>query len=391
MGENKKLLGTISALATFAIMVTVAWVTGALSTAFSEFASFMTGGFREIAASETTFMMMLAIIVAVVVMELPSCMAGTYIQAAVHGQHNSHAVREMFEKMTDGNHFMNLFLLVFVEELFARWLFIGLLPKIPFLSGDVAFYVLLVVGNALWALLHVLNFKEQKDRKVLRTLPQFIAGFFFAFIFVKYGLFAAVLTHFASNAVIMSMFKKQRVNGVDAMAFGYSAITAGVSYLLMTKPLTDIQPWFADGSSFQLEGWGFWDYVKLSVFVTAGLFALFSLLLYDRGEVADQDIKWWYHIVGIPVMAGILFGGYKLLGFVTDDTPTRVLILAAMVAFVSTMDSASAIARTFWYVLPDTFITICVLQALGFWPAIGWLAVETAIHSPRLVLNKFDD
>lgn len=395
MNEGKKLLGSLSALGTFGLLALIAWKSNVFGIVISELTMFMSGRFREVGSNHTTFLMMFPVILAVVVLELPCTVGAAVLQAKILGKSGEHAPADFFKEMEEGNHFFTFFVVVLLEELFARWFFLGLLTKIPFLSGTVAFYALFLIGNGIWALIHLSNYKEEKDRKMLRVLPQFVAGAFFTYVFMKYGLLAAVLAHFASNAVVFAVHKVQRINVVDGFIIGYGALCAAISYALIEKPLVDVLLWFADNPVFRLQGWEFWDYVKVSVFLSSCFVVVFGLLLYDRGEAGkkklDKDTGFIGYIIGIPIVIGLLYGIYALLGLFITNVPYRVLALAILFTFLQKGTSGSAVARTFWSGLSDTYVTMCILQALGFWTALGWVAVETAIHAPRLILNKLDD
>ena len=374
MDDRKSLLGALSALATFGLLTLIAWKTGVFGTVMSELTLFLSGGFHEIRSSNTTFLMMSPVILAVVVLELPSTIAAGALQSMVLGKmKGGHALTDLFREMGEGNHFFTFFIIVLLEELFARWLFLGLLTKIPFLSGTIAFYALFLVGNALWALIHLSNFDEEKDRKVLRVLPQFVAGVFFTYVFVKYGLLAAILAHFASNAVLFATHKVEQFNVIDIGIIGYTLLCGIISYMFMTKPITDIMPWFADVPIFRLEGWGFWDYVTVSVFLSASFAVILDLLLYDKGEAGSGEPSPSLISAALwtPIAIGILYGIYALLGLVIANVPYRILVLAILLTFLKKGASGSAMAQTFWIGLPETYITICILQALGFWPALG--------------------
>lgn len=392
MGTMKK-FGYLSALASFGLLALVAGLSGAFSVAIGDLGTFLTGGFREVADTQTNFLMMITILMAIVVLQLPSTTLGAVVQAKALGQSGKHAVAELFEKMGPGNHFFLFFLLVTAEELFARWLFLGVLPKIPFLSGTVAFYVLLLAGNAIWALIHLANFQEQEDRHALRVLPQFVAGFFFSYVFVAYGLVAVILTHFAANAILFSTHKSQRTGIIDGLIVGYGALTAGISYALMSKPLGDIMPWFSETPTFQLEGWATWDYALLSIFISGCIGVVFGLLGYDRGS-AGQETHWAMLPFAIPLVHGITYGVYALLAWWLTDSPYLILAIALLTAFIHQSASGSGMARVFWATLPAAYISVCVIQALGIWPvwpALGYMAIITLVAIPGLVLNELDD
>ena len=397
MEDRKTALGVISSLGTFILIALVAMKFDAFDLVTKEFLLFLSGGVQEIANNHTVFLMMLPVILATVVLELPCTVLAGILSAKILGKSSKHALVEMFKNMGEGNHFFTFFTMVLLEELFARWLFLGLLPKIPFLSGTIAFYILFLVGNGIWSLIHLRNFKEEKDRNVLRVLPQFVAGAFFAYIFVKYGLLAAVLTHFASNAILFAIHKVQRINIIDGLIVGYSVLCAGISYWLMQKPLSDAMVWFNDNPKFALDGWEFWDYVKASIFLTSCLAIIFGGLLYDRGEASKNKKKPEkvygpvIYILSTVLIIGILYGLYAVLGVFFTSVPYRILVLAIIFSFLQKGASGSAMSRTFWTGLPGIYITMCILQALGFWLAVCYLMVELVISAPGLALAKLDD
>lgn len=398
--NTKAFAGIWSFIGSYILVIVIAAHFGGFDIAWPELKAFASGGLQEVTKNRTTFLMMFPVILAVVAIDLPCSVGAAIVQALLLGKSGKHGVSEMVGKLKEGNIFAMFFLLVLAEELFARWFFLGLLTKIPFLSGITAFYVLFFLGNGIWALVHLRNFKDPKDRHWLRVLPQFVSGFFFTYVYVKYGLLAAVLTHYAANAILFSLHKVQNTNGVDGLITGYSALCALVSYWLMNKPLTDMLPWFANEPHFSLEGWSFWDYVKANIFVTAGFTAAFGLLLYDRSHVGKKEKRKKSdenqvgpvgYILGAAIIVGILYGLYWIFGFVTSSVPYRIVFLAIFLAFTHKGASGSAASRTFWTALPSTYVTICVLQAVGYWLAIAFVAVNLVVQSPLAALRQDDD
>ncbi len=399
MNKSKKFLGSISTLCTFGLMALIAWKAGTFGIVINELTMFISGRFREIASNHTTFLMMISVILTVVVIGFPCSIGASIFQEMILGKKGKNKISSLLEELREGNHFFTFFIAVIYEEVFARWFFLEFLTKISFLSGTVAFYVLFLIGNTIWALMHLRNFKEKKDRKVLRVFPQFVGGIFLTYVFVKYGLLAVILTHFATNAVAFAIYKVQSINVIDCLIFCYAALCANVSYVLMGKPLTDILPWFADSIVFRLQGWEFWDYVKVSVFFSASFVTVFSLLLYDRDKArkkkSEKAIGIVRYIVRILIGISFLYVFCTLLGRHITNTPYQVLLIAILFTSLQRDASMSAMARTFWIGLPTGYIAICILQALlqtlGFWPILGWVAVEIASYTPIIILNKFDD
>lgn len=391
MSRQNEALGYASALGTFVLIVLIAMLSGAFPLVFGDLSLFVSGDYGQIAANHTTFLLMFPVILAVVALALPCAVLSGILQAVVLGYSGKHALREMLDSMGNGNHFFTFFVIVLIEELLARWLFLGLLTQIPALSGTVAFYTLFFVGNLIWALFHLQNFKDDKDRHMLRVLPQFVGGVFFTYVFVKYGLLATILTHFAFNAVLFAAHKLQRLTVVDLLIMAYAAICAVVSFALMDKPFTDILPWFGENPTFALAGWEFEDYLTFSVFFSSIPMLVFGLLLYDQreSEKADSSTGILDYLFGIPLALGMLYGLFYVLGFIITDVPVRILVLAILFTFAAKGASGSAVSRSFWVALPDLYLTVCIIHALGFWASVWWLGLSLLIMLPVAILRRW--
>jgi hypothetical protein len=392
VSERNKTLANFSALGTFLLIVVIAWQTNAFPLVINELSMFATGNYRQVAMNHTTFLMMFSVILAVVAIELPCAAAAAFLQAVILGKSGKHAVREMFDNMEYGNHFFTFFGIVLLEELFARWFFLGVLTKISALSGTIQFYTLFFIGNLIWALVHLSNFKETKDWHILRVLPQFVSGGFLTYVFVKYGLLATILAHFAFNAILFATHKLNRVTIVDGIIVAYSAVCAAISFWLMDKPISDVLPWFENNPTFVLKGWEFGDYLALSVFLSSIASIIFGLLLYDQKttENDDTDSPIIASFIGIPVALGLLYGMFALLGCIISDVPFRILVIVILFTCLIKSTSGSGISRTFWGALPELYVTVCIVQALGFWPAAGWFALSSLISFPVTFLRRVD-
>lgn len=426
-----------SFLGSFVLVVLLAWKLGGFRVLIPDLIALVSGSAGAITNGADSLLGMLPTIMAAVAISLPCTITGGVIaHLLTGGLKGKHAVRETLRVMVRGNHFATFFLLVLGEEIFARQLFLGWLPKLPFLSGPVAFYGLFFAGNLIWAVFgHISNFQNQEDRNPIRTLPQIIGGVVFTAVFVKYGLLASTLTHFSVNAVLLSTDKVQKTNLVDGLIVVYAGVVGcvGAAVMLLTKTSpSSLVPWFSiTNPHFVIEGWGFWHYLIADLTVGAAFSLAFGLLLYDRGsagryKVGEEakpldppppmpEIESWAEWVGImlglilvslkgcltlaikyilgPIVAvGVIYGLYFLLGFITPNVPYRVLGVAIVYTFFKQDVSGSSIARTFWTTLPGIFLTICAMQALGnFWVASLFLAVETVLMYPQTLFLKFDD
>lgn len=396
MEDKIKAGGIWSAIGTLALMVLIAAKTKIFGVVVQELLILLSGGFKEIANNHTTFLMMFPIILAVVAIELPCTIGAAATQGIILGKGGRHALSELFKNLGEGNLFFKFFISVLLEELFARWFFLGFLSQIPFLSGTFGFILLFLAGNVIWSLGHLRNFIEEKYRHPLRVLPQFVAGIFFTYIFLKYGFLAVVITHFASNAIAFSLHKIQRTSIIDALLIVYTGLCIIVSYALMNKPLTDVLAWFVDKPTFSLPGWEFWDYIKVSIFLSSCLVLIFDILLYDKNnlkQMHEQNKKpgLIVIIITMAIILGIIYGLYASLGLFISNVPYRILVLAIIFSFIHRSPSGSAMTRTFWVSLPNIYILVCILQALNFWLAMAYLLIEGIIEWPRTELLKMDN
>lgn len=398
---KRKHLGTLSMLGTFVLFAYISHVTGSFTTVLHEMYFFISGRVFEIPHGRFVLSEMLPVLFAVIVLELPFCFgAGFLVENILSKRKGGHALTSKFEDTEKKYYFFHHVSVVSLEELGARWFFLGILANIPFLSGTIAFYILFLLGNSVWALIHLTNFEDERDQHPLRTLPQFVSGFFLGYVFVKYGLFATILTHIASNSILFAKFKVQKFTLFNAYIIAYTALCAAVSFLSMTKPLTNVLPWFTENPQFLLDGWGFWDYLKISVCVTSCLVFVSALLLYDysdAGEEGEQEVnisplvRVVMMVGAIPLVVGLMYGAYALLGLFIPSIPQRILAIAIIYNCLWQGGRGSSTARTFWVGLPEVYISICLLQALGFWGAVALVFIETLIHTPRIVLAKLNN
>ena len=391
--ENSKKLGLVSAAGFVLLLGVIAALSGGYNVFFRDLPLFLRGDVGAVVGNETSFLLMFAVIMAVVTIEIVIVFSVWIGVCTLLGVPRKSALA-----IKEGNLFFNFFLFALLEEIGARWLFLGAIPKVFSLSGPAAFYILCLTGNTIWAFVHIYNY-EKNQRHIIRVLPQFLAGFFFTYVYIKYGLLAAVLTHLCSNLVIFSVHKLQDPNLIDLLTFAYSAICVAVSYALMQKPISDILPWFSSKDPhFALSGWGFWDYLAISVFISYSISALSYALLLDKSAEKTgerQKIKPSYYLFFMlifgPFTVGALYGMFAFLGLFFNDIPHRILILAIFFAFFQKLSSGSATARVFITSLPGTYMAMCIIKAMGFWSAVAFLLLETLVNVPLFVMNQYDD
>lgn len=389
--------GVITVFGTFALLLFIAVTqTPDLSQILAEMQAFFTGDVETVKLNHTTFLQMIPIILLTVVIELPLGIATAYLALALVGKATNHSVRNMIPDMKGKPIFQSLFFLVFVEEVIFRWLLIGQPMKIEGLSHGVGFYVVLLFANVSFALIHLYNYKNEEDRQKIRVVPQFIGGMMFSFVFVKYGLVASCLAHFASNAIIFSRFKLQNTNWVDAALIILHGAMALIAWNMMDKPITDATIWFNGEPIYAIPGWTTRDYVLFALFVNSCFNLVADLLLYDKNQDEKKVNIHPIHYVWIaPIAAllglGVIYCAYWLVGLGISDIPFRILVCSLLLTAVAKNHSLSSAQRAFWVAVPTSYVSIAIFESLGFSGAWWYAIISMTIGIPQLVLSKFDD
>lgn len=271
-------------------------------------------------------------------------------------------------------------IIIAAEEVVARWFFLGFLTTI--FTSNTMFYVLLFVGNSLWALIHLRNYPVG-ERRVLAVLPQFICGLFFTAIYLNFGLLAAIVLHMAHNMLLLTRRKEFDFSLGDGLSIAYSLVVGVISFALLDKPLRDMMRWFTaeTSASFALPGWSFGDYLCAMLFIGSLVFIAAQLLGYDLK--IDNDTGMVVRLLDGLLMGFIIYGIFAVAGVFTDSAPMQVAvtILLSFLLAPSTL-SGSNTARIFFTGLPMRAIAVGVIGALGVWPGVAVLAVYSLVSWP---------
>lgn len=274
--------------------------------------------------------------------------------------------------------------LVILEELYARWLFLGVLAH--FLHGNVMFYVLFLLGNGSWALIHRWN---HADRKLARVIPQFLGGIVLTAVFARYGLAAAVVTHAAFNMLLWSTQRPVAVRGRVAL-LAYNIVLAVLAWLVIDHPLSDMLRWLRTDTLEALPGWDVGDYFCGVVFVCAVLTALAEIL----GYVADPTgptgmLDDWRATAAMVPLAVLVFW---LLGFLTDSAWTRTVVVAMVLIVVfAGSRTGHGLARVFWFDIPIVTVELYAVFALdSWWSAILLVVALYAVDAGDRLLRRLD-
>jgi len=382
--------GWFSMLALTAIVAGLAWQFGGFRVLLNELPVFLQGGALVLPRVEHMFPVCAAAIVGMMAVAIGSAFV---VGLLVGDRTGEHAVAKELANMTPGNKLAGMLLIVFLEEVFARGFFLGVLPQVPFLSGATAFYVLFLLGNGLWAAMHLSNFQDPDDRSLLRVVPQFLGGIILTYIFVKYGFFTTVMVHLGYNTLLLSMYKRDAVTKMDFVMTAYAGVIALIAIHYMNKPFTDLVQWFQPGgSNFHIANWTTWDYFLADMYVTMSLSCLFGLLAFDRPlTLYRKDMEpvalFFKLVIAAVVATAMIFGCYWILRVFTMSMVIRMLIVGVLFACLEIGRSGSGMGRTFWCEVPCVMVTLCVMEAVGFWPAVGILLVENLLELPMRIVR----
>ena len=336
-----------------------------------------------VAASLLVVDLPVALAIAYIVHSLPKVRLGSLTHSLADATNSINSKGSDSKAKDDGSHaiFAKYFSVIFLEEVFARWLFLGvvywLFSLIPSpLVHSIAFYLLFLAGNTLWALAHLGNYEKRFGRSVLWVLPQFVGGIGLTIIYWRYGFWVALLTHFAYDAMIWCYDKTQEFDRVDLWHVGISGLYAIVFYLLLDHQPSDLLPWFESATVAPYKSYGMWEFVQLALFFQGIAGVFFGVLLYDHAGGEKQASTQGLLPLGLGKAIGAVLGcyfTYWVLRGITGGGSITVLIYALLRTFGSRDTSLNAMCRTFWSSVPFAAIIVCSIQSLSFWGAVWFI------------------
>lgn len=356
-----------------------------------EFSTFLFGGVDRIPRGYDNLLIVIQDMGVILMVDMALCILIGVIVVAIKGE----GKRVLDWLRIPEVPFWGVFLIILGEELMARWLFLGVFTQI--FRGRVAFYLLMISGNTIWALLHLRNYVKA-DRSWTRVLPQFTGGLFLSYLYLKFGLFLTVIAHFTFDALLFSLGKKEEVDKKDGMAIVVYGIGFLVSFLFFSmKEMTfsQLMPWLAQSSTITpLPGFSFWHYLILFLTVMYGIGFWASLLFFDRGKKENKENN-----VGLGVKIGELFLRplilvlivylvLWLMGLFISSIPLKILATVIFLMLFLKLHSFSELARLWFMGLIKMYLVICAIMSLGFWAAIGLILLTQILTPPPNAFRK---
>lgn len=324
------------------------------------------------------------------------------VQRVVATNPGDHKVSSLFHTDKPKEQYGAIMTTLTGEELFARWIFLGVIGQLPVIRDySVAFYALFIVGNAVWALVHLNNLKNKQElqlswyQKVVFVLPQFIGGVLITAIYLPYGLLGAFIAHVVFDMVL---FANDRVDVFDLgekliCAYHFVVGTAGLLYFVLVSQLDirDMKHWLDNSiTSFALPGWTFWDYTAAIVMLTSYATLVMELLLYDRegGETKREALKDWWHVGVFMLAAYTIVKGTQ--GITYLPMAGVVICLSLLGAFFVKSSSGSGVARIFWEGMLIGSVVICGLLAMDERHGLLLMCILMTLWLPDRVIRYFD-
>lgn len=307
------------------------------------------------------------------------------------------AVADVINSMKGKHNFATFFFAAFMEEVYARWLFLGILPTVLNPTTFV-WWTLLILGNSSWALIHLMNF-EKKDRRIIWILPQFIGGLIFSLVYVKFGFLAAVYCHLGSNALLLCVHKVEDVTEKDILPASYCVLVSGLSLALMSlgnnfsnfeigKLLEQLS--VGDSSLDRLE---IIDWISITILTTFLLKSLTTLLMYDAGMVEpngnSKDLPKLRELaLGFVLLTIIISLVFTLARLFCPSNGMIALLCAMLVCCLFRTNSGSGTARNFWLTMPKFLVLAMAFEYGGIFALTASIFAIILLYIPLLFLER---
>lgn len=286
-----------------------------------------------------------------------------------------------------GNGPIPIYITIIAEELFARWFFITVIGTWIFQGSYLAIIISLVVGNVVWALVHLSNYKDPADRKIMAVLPQLLSGFIYAFIYIRYGFIVCLFVHLTFDFVLMAMDKKRNtvskniINGIYWLVVLLATLFV-VNWQAITLP--SLTPWL--NNELVAPATQMWPMVALILYSMCFGGLLTNLLGFDDFEdsAAETLIKNGFlsyilnNMLAMIILIGLIaFLSWGLSLFI-HSAITVAIIICLLFVLISQPKSGSAMANVWFVDMPITFLQVFVILTFPFWTAF-WILVIASI------------
>ncbi len=295
------------------------------------------------------------------------------------------------EILKDRFNFLNFFGLVLLEEFFARWLFLGVLPA--YLSPNpIVFCTLLISGNVLWIIIRS-HLKNENNWQAV--IPTFLTGFIYAFVFLKFGILPAIFTHLMANSILLLLHKvEDPLPDKDFLILAYSTALSALGFCAfkyLSGKTLNLHEWLAGNGT--TESWQIYDYIAVSVSALYGVKAIGTLMMCDQGQVQENGDnvkmpKLWEVAIGFGLLGLIVAGAYLFLGVFSENMVSRALLLTMFVCFFFSPSSGSVQVCNFWTIFPSLCLFLAVFEYAGVLCALAVIGAHLLLRVPVVLIER---
>lgn len=388
--EKQKTLGSYSLIGLIILILIFLFSTGILNQSFliQNFLDFMVGDFTQVKLDFLGYIH--AILVLSLIMLTINLFVGKVFISTKEFKLDV-GEKTIYDIIRETGPY-GLYFTIFLEEFFARFLFIGLLAN-WLNTGVIGTLILFAIGNILWALVHLTNYKNG-HRKLRYAIPALIAGIFIGYVFIKYGFWIALLVHIVYDVIAVSTDKVQ--------PFGKKNIATGFYWLLvLILALVYTSGQNIDFSALLTVFSGETVSISPLVFglalliISAGGDVLSTLLALDatkdNPKVAEYPFfkKLAYIFFEVIVSLLIIYSIVWIFGFIPNPI-TSFLASFAVIFLLRMPKSGSAIAKSWLVGVPTTFVLVLAITTLPFISTATMLFVICLFDIPSYVIaNSF--
>lgn len=381
MKDNKPAIGFLGFFGLVILLVAFTLVVGVnYPNLIGEIFIFLSGGVFQLSVGGNLFESIVNTL-AIAIIGIFSSITLVVVSEKLAGSSQSHVgFEDVFAKGPTA-----LFGIVTVEEVLARQIFLGLLTRL--FPGVVAFYVLMLIGNLLWAALHLYNYDNEKERSLVRVLPQFVGGLLHSFVFYKYGFWLALLGHFTKDVILAAMSKKIDLDHKHWIVTGYYlAVTIAVMVAMgISGPSFSLLAAWVVGGLVPTTSLGFWEFTLLLCAVDSLIPFILGLIGLDSpSSKRRQGLAETLFGIGLAVL--MLLGMNWALSFVIGEVFVRAAIIAVIMTLTAQTKSGSELTRAWFLLLPTVFLAVGATVSLGFWGSVGLFVSFFTLHwIPNLI------
>lgn len=277
--------------------------------------------------------------------------------------------------------------IIVFEELIARVLFLTIIGDWLLHAQYPLMIILLVIGNTAWAALHLANYKDPKDRKVLAVLPQFLGGLVLGYIYIRYGFLITLLVHLTFDFIILSSDKKQDNIAESVINSFYWLVVLIISTLVLNSyelnTLHSLGKWFTQSEIFTKPTENLWLMALMVVNFQATFNFITYFLVLDRTRPVVEGISklTFFQSLIVYTLAGSIatmwiLGLNWLAALVFPSIALRAVWIACTLTFLKDPKSGSGMANLWFTDIPVIFVYVFVVLNFGILESIFILTIS---------------